>query len=130
MATHHGKNGVIKIGTNTVAEVTQFTYTRTADVAEDSAMGDTDKSYLGGLIDGSGSITCWYDPSDTNGQDALVPGSAVTLLLYPEDGAGTGETEWSVPAVITEWTLNVERDGVNTLGFSFQSNGAPTEGVA
>jgi len=40
MATFLGKNGVIKVGTNTIAELRSFSITQTAATAEDTTMGD------------------------------------------------------------------------------------------
>ncbi len=130
MATHHGKQGVVMIGANTIAEVTAFTYTQTAEVADDSACGDTYRTKKVGLFDASGSITCHYDPSDANGQDIMSIGAEVTLLLYFEDGSSSGETEWSVIAIITEVTKTLERDSITEHSFNFEGNGAPTEGAA
>lgn len=130
MATHHGKDGVVKIGANSVAEVTAFSYTYTAELAEDHAMGDSYKTRKPGMLDINGTLSCHYDPSDSTGQDVLIAGAAVTLLLYPEDGDGTGETEVSISALISEVGVNVERDGITQRTFAWAGNGAPTEGVA
>ena len=131
MSTHHGKNGVVRIGANSVAEVTGFSYTYSADVAEDHACGDAYKTRLAGIADINGGLSCHYDPSDTNGQDVLVAGASVTLLLYPEDGVSTGETEVSIPAIITEVGVDLERDSVTSRSFTFVGNSAsgPTEGT-
>ena len=45
MATHTGLNGVVKLGSNTVGEVTGFTLNQTHDTVEDTALGDSMKSY-------------------------------------------------------------------------------------
>ncbi len=37
MATHTGLNGVVKIGSNTVGEVTSFTLNQTQDTVEDTS---------------------------------------------------------------------------------------------
>ena len=38
MATHTGLNGVVKIGSNTVGEVTSFTLSQTQDTVEDTSL--------------------------------------------------------------------------------------------
>ncbi len=43
MATHHGKEGVIKAGTDVIGEVTGFSLDTTADVVEDTSLSDTAK---------------------------------------------------------------------------------------
>ena len=41
MATHHGKEGTIKIGSNTVAEIVSFSLDETANIVSDTSMGDS-----------------------------------------------------------------------------------------
>ncbi len=48
MATHHGKEGVVTIGGTTLGNATGFTVDTTHDVVEDTALGDSMKSYLVG----------------------------------------------------------------------------------
>jgi hypothetical protein len=126
MATHHGKNGVVKVGANTVAEVTEFSIEEDAPVADDTAMGDTARTHLAGIPGWKGSATCWWDETDTNGQEALTKGASVTLNLYPE-GAGAGATYKTGTATITGITLNVQRDNTVTRSFTFEGNGALTQ---
>ena len=45
MANHHGTEGLVKVGTNTVGEVTGFNFTLTAEYAEDTTLADTAKTY-------------------------------------------------------------------------------------
>ena len=45
MATHTGSSGVVKVGTNTVAEVRSFTLDTTAELLEDTALTDTSKTF-------------------------------------------------------------------------------------
>ena len=46
MATHVGTSGVVKVGANTVAEVTGFTLNETQDTVEDTSLTDSKKSYI------------------------------------------------------------------------------------
>ena len=46
MATHHGKEGVVTIGGTTLGNATGFTVDTTHDVVEDTALGNSMKSYL------------------------------------------------------------------------------------
>ena len=45
MAVHTGSAGLIKIGANTVADVTAFTLETTADVIESTQLTDTNKTF-------------------------------------------------------------------------------------
>ena len=46
MATHHGKEGVVKAGGTGIGELTGFTLETTADVVEDTQLSDSTKSFL------------------------------------------------------------------------------------
>lgn len=128
MATHHGKSGVVKVGANSVAEVTQFSITETAETADDSAMGDGARTHKTGLTSATGNITCHWDPSDTNGQQALTVGASVTLNLYP-GGADSGDAEISCTATVTSVSPSAQLDGIVSRSFDFQANGAVTHGT-
>ena len=126
MATHHGKAGVVKVGSNTVAEVTEFSVEEGVDIADDTVMGDTSKTHLIGIKEWSGSLTCFWDETDTNGQQALTVGASVTLNLHPE-GTGAGATYKTGTATIARVTLSVAKEGIVTRAFQFTGNGALTE---
>ena len=84
MANHKGSEGVVKVGTNTVAEVRDWSISITADSIEDTTMGDSARTYLSSLTSATGSVTCYWDETDTTGQGAMTAGASVTLNLYPE----------------------------------------------
>jgi len=72
MTTYTGNSGVVRIDTNSIAEVVSFDINENADRVEDTALGDTNRTYKPGLTDVSGTITCHYDDGDTNGQVAMT----------------------------------------------------------
>lgn len=123
MGTHHGNGGLVKVGANTVAEVKEWSVESGADLAEDTAMGDTWKTRLVGLKEWSGSLSCHWDETDTNGQEALTEGASVTLNLYYE-GAATGAKYHSGTALITRITMTTSLDGVVQRAFQFSGSGA------
>lgn len=125
MATFIGKNGVVKIGTVTIAEVKSFTITQQAANVDASAMGDdwtvhkiTQKSW-------SGSLACHADPTDTTGQEALIVGASVTLKLLPQ-GTTTGSYELTGTALITDVQIQADHTNVLERTFTFQGTGALT----
>jgi hypothetical protein len=130
MANHHGSEGLVKIGANTVAEVTGFSFTATAEYAEDTTLSDTAKTYnTTAITSWNGSVTAFWDETDTNGQLAFVTGSNITLNLYPE-GASTGDAYYYGSALVTEITRNVQRGAVTEITFNFIGNGALSTGTA
>lgn len=106
MATHIGNEGTVKVGTNTVAEVESFSLTFTANVAEKTALGDTYVSRTAGVKDVNGTITCFWDETDTAGQEAITVGSTVAINLYPE-GATTGDTYFTGNVMVTDVTVDL-----------------------
>jgi len=100
MANHKGSEGLVKIGSNTVAEVKDWSLSETADTIEDTTMGDVSRTRKPSLTTASGSLSCFWDETDSTGQIAMQAGSEVALKLYPE-GAATGDYFASVSAIIT-----------------------------
>jgi len=122
MATHVGTSGVVKVGANTVAEVTGFTIDESADVVEDSQLTDTSKSYKVLRSDATGTVECHWDETDTTGQTALAVGSSVTLNLYPE-GDSSGDTYYTGTALVTGVSQNVSLDGIISRTITVQFSG-------
>ena len=126
MATHKGSEGVVKVGSNTVTEVRDWSITISADTVEDTSMGDSARTYKASLTSASGSISCFWDETDATGQGAMTAGSEVTLNLYPE-GSDAGDTYYAVPAIITEEGASASFDGMVEATFSFAASAAVTK---
>ena len=130
MANHHGTEGLVRVGTNTVAEVNGFSFTSTAEYAEDTNLSDTAKTYnVTAITSWNGTVSAFWDETDTNGQVALAPGANVALVLAPE-GVGSGDTRWSGNALITEITRNVQRGAITEITFNFIGNGTLSVGTS
>ena len=125
MATHKGSEGVVKVGSNTVAEVRDWSITISSDTVEDTTMGDSARTYKSSLTSASGSISAYWDETDTTGQGAMTAGSEVTLNLYPE-GDGAGDTYYTASVIITEEGASAAFDGMVEATYSFTANGAVT----
>jgi len=100
MATYTGNSGVVKIGTNTVAEVRRFNISEQSTPIEDTALGDSNKTYKAGAPEVGGTIECHFDHTDSTGQEAMTIGATVSLELLPL-GAGSGLPTYSCSAEIT-----------------------------
>ena len=66
-----------------------FSATETGGVVDGSAGADTNRTYLTTLKDGTATATVVVQADDTNTWDALVPGTAGTLI-WGEEGSQTG----------------------------------------
>ena len=126
MATILGDDGVVLVGANAIAEITQFTLNQSAERIEDTVMGDANKTYKAGKADVNGQITCRYDSSDTNGQQSLSVGSQVSLVLRPQ-GTGSGRPEFTLDAFITEISIEVAEGAIVSRTFTYAAAGALAE---
>jgi hypothetical protein len=126
MATHKGSEGTVKSGANAIAEIRSYTITETADVLEDTSMGDSSRTYLASLKTFTGSIECFWDETDTNGQLTLDVGATVTINIYPE-GSTSGDVYYTGSVIITEKSVTASFDGMVEASFSFQGTGALSE---
>lgn len=124
MANHHGSEGAVYVGANAVAELNDWSVTERADFAEDSNLSDTARTYNAQAITSwQGEMTCFWDETDTNGQEALSIGASVTLNLYPE-GNSTGDAYYTGTVLITEVGVAVQRGAVTERRFQFIGSGA------
>ena len=128
MATHTGSSGLIKVGTNTVAEVRSFTLDTTAELLEDTALTDTSKTFQVGKKGATASVECFWDETDTNGQIAIAEGEQVTLYLYPE-GATSGDYYFAGTWIISANSVSTPTDGMIEATFSATLTGALTRGT-
>ena len=125
MATHSGKEGVVKVGGASLGEVRSFSLEISGEVIEDTSMGDTFRSFKPGLQVFTASLECFFDETDT-AQNALDVGSQLTLELYPE-GASSGDTFFTCTVIVTGKTVTSSFDGMVEVAFSAQGTGGVTE---
>ena len=127
MATHHGKEGVLHVGGTAIGNATGFTIDTTHDVVEDTALGDSMKSYLVGRGTYTFTIDMNFDETDS-GQTTLVQGSELTFAFLPE-GNASGDRKFSGTGIVTGMSVGVTLDGVTTRTVSGQGNGGLTIGT-
>lgn len=130
MTTYLGNAGVIKQSTYAIAEVKGFTVTVTEGTVEDTAQGDTAKTFQAdGLQAWSGSINAHYFPGDTNGQAVLVEGATVDLTLNPI-GTTTGLENLTGSALITSVQIGESANAaIVPVAFQFTGSGALSRGT-
>jgi hypothetical protein len=127
MATHHGKEGVVKTGSNVTAEVTAFTLETTGDVVEDTSLSDSAKTFVAGRTSFSGSVECHFDETDTS-QEEMTVGSSLTFTLLPE-GNTSGDASYTGSGIVTGMSISNTLDGVISRSVTFQGTGALTVGT-
>jgi|TARA_R100001460_G_scaffold48909_1_gene87101 hypothetical protein len=127
MATHFGKEGVVKAGGTGIGELTSYTLETTADVVEDTQLSDATKSFVAGRTSFSGTLEMSYDETDSP-QQSLTAGTEIAFILGPE-GDGSGDETFTGSGIITGMSVNVTLDGITTRSVTFQGTGALTRGT-
>ena len=127
MATHHGKEGVVKAGGTAIGELTGFTLETTADVVEDTQLSDATKSFLAGRTSFSGTLEMSYDETDSP-QQTLTVGSSIAFILLPE-GDTSGDESFTGSGIVTGMSVNNAMDAVITRSVTFQGTGALSRGT-
>ena len=128
MANHTGVSGIVKVGSNTVAELRSFTIDTTAELIEDTTLTDSSRTYQVGKKGATVSAECWWDETDTNGQIAMIEGSQVALNLYPE-GADSGDYYYSGTWIMGSNSVSTPTDGIIEASFNATLTGALTRGT-
>jgi len=127
MATHHGKEGVVKAGGTAIGELSGFTIETTADVVEDTELSDATKSFVAGRTSFSGSLDMNYDETDSP-QQTLTVGSSIAFILLPE-GDTSGDESFTGTGIVTGMSVTNGMDAVVTRSVTFQGTGALTRGT-
>jgi len=89
MALYHGRRGLAYIGTTgagtatSVASLTSWTLDAPSDLVDVTAFGDSNKSYVMGIKDCTGSLEGWWDDAVDTLWDASSSAAAVPMYLYP-----------------------------------------------
>ena len=123
MATHHGKDAVVHIGGTNIGQATGFTIDTTHDVVEDTALGDSMKSFITGRGSFTASIDMNFDDDDT-AQGSLTQGASVSVEFMP----GSCEQNLSGTGIVSGMSVGVTLDGVTTRTVSLQGSGGLTIG--
>ena len=125
MANHKGSEGSVKVGADAIAELKEWSFTETADVIEDTVMGDAARTFQASLTGATGSCSAFWDETDTAGQGAMTVGASITLNMYPE-GSTTGDVYYTGTVIITSIDRNAAFDGYVEVSFAWTANGAIT----
>ena len=127
MATHHGKEGVVKAGGTAVGELTGFTLETTGDVVEDTALTDATKSFVAGRTSFSGTLEMHFDETDSP-QTSLIAGASIAFILLPE-GNASGDRSFTGTGIVTGMSVNNSMDAIVSRTVTFQGTGALTIGT-
>ena len=135
MAFVHGKNSVFKLDnasgslTDISAFVNNVDFPETADVAESSVLGASNKTYLVGLRDASISISGLFDATVDAILGAVVGQTATLSYEYSPEGTASGKIKYTGEAILTNYALSSPVGDVVAYSADLQCSGAVTRGT-
>ena len=138
MAFFRGEEGSVKFKngagtTEAIVSTTGWTLDTSKDTLDVTSHGATSRSFVGGLISGSGTIDFLYTAADSNEtanlvDDVLVAedaGDAVFELFM--DTSGTKKVSFS--GIVTGTSLSATTGDLETVSVSFITSGAITNAI-
>jgi len=138
MAFFRGEEGSVKFknGTGTteaIVSTTGWTLDTTKDTLDVTAHGATSRSFVGGLVSGSGTIDFLYTAADGNETATLVDD-----VLTTEDAGDaqfelfmdtSGTKKVSFAGIVQNTTLSAQTGDLETVSVSFITSGAITNAI-
>lgn len=128
MAFLKGNDGVCKVGTTTadqsVLHIQNWNIDEQADIVSGWGMGDTYSTKFTTIINWSGSLEVYIDPTDA-GAALLTIGTVIQLELYP-GGETTGLPYFSGEAIVSGTPRSGSKDNIPTVTFNFEGRGPLT----
>ena len=136
MATHAGHTGSIKAVTSidgtgaplAVAEVKDWSLETTANLADDTVLGNAWTSQKLTTKSWSTTLNCIWSNDDA-AQEDFVEGGTVQVELYPY-GETAGNTKWDGLAIVASVSKSAAADGLVEASFNLTGIGALTPGTA
>ena len=114
--------------------VTSVTLSQSADNLEDTAMGDTSRSYIGGLKSGSVDIEFNADFAAAKTEATIFPlvGTSTAVVVKPVAASVSATNpSYTFNAIVTEWdTLNGSVGEIATHSVSWPITGAITKATS
>lgn len=128
MANHKGSEGVVHVGGVAVAEIRDWSVEESAEVLDDTTMGDTWVTNCASLNSWTASINALWDETDT-AQGAMTIGASVALIMFPE-GTGVGANRFTGTALITSISRTGSYNGLVEASFSVTGTAALVESTS
>ena len=138
MAFFRGEEGSVKFKngagtTEAIVATTGWTLDTTKDTLDVTGHGDTFRSFVGGLISGSGTVDFLYTAAGSNETENLVddvltsqdPADAQFELFL--DTAGSKKVSFS--GIVTGTSLSATTGDLETVSISFITSGAITNAL-
>ena len=135
MAFVHGKDSVFKLDnasgslTDISAFVNNVDFPETADVAETSVLGASNKTYLVGLKDATIGLTGFFDATADAIFGAVIGQSATLSFEYSPEVTASGKIKYTGECILTNYALSSPVGDVVAYSGDLQVSGAVTRGT-
>ena len=135
MATFMLNNASVTINSVDLSSyVTSVTLSQSADNLEDTAMGDTSRSYIGGLTSGTVDIEFNADFAASKTEATIFPlvGTSTAVVIKPVAASVSATNpSYTFNAIVTSWdTLNGSVGEIATHSVSWPITGAITKATS
>ena len=135
MAFVHGSDSSFKLDnasgslTDISTYVNNVDFPETADVAETSTLGASNKTYIVGLKDATISLGGLFDATVDAILGAVVGQSATLSFEYSPEGTASGKGKYTGEGILTSYTLSSPVGDVVGFSADLQVSGAVTRGT-
>ena len=135
MAFVHGKSAVFKLDhascslTDISAFVNNVDFPETADVAETSVLGASNKTYIVGLKDATISLSGLFDATADAIFGAVVGQTATLSFEYSPEGTASGKIKYTGECILTNYAMSSPVGDVVAYSADLQVSGAVTRGT-
>ena len=135
MAFVHGSDSVFKLDnsggslTDISTYVNNVDFPETADVAETSTLGASNKTYIVGLKDATISLGGLFDATVDAILGAVVGQRATLSFEYSPEGTASGKVKYTGECILTSYTLSSPVGDVVGFSADLQVSGAVTRGT-
>ena len=135
MAFVHGKSSVFKLdnASGSMTDISSFVnnvdFPETADVAETSVLGASNKTYLVGLKDATIGLTGFFDATADAIFGAVIGQSATLSFEYSSEGTASGKIKYTGECILTNYALSSPVGDVVAYSGDLQVSGAVTRGT-
>ena len=135
MAFVHGKSSVFKLdnASGSLTDISSFVnnvdFPETADVAETSVLGASNKTYLVGLKDATIGLTGFFDATADAIFGAVIGQSATLSFEYSPEGTASGKIKYTGECILTNYALSSPVGDVVAYSGDLQVSGAVTRGT-
>lgn len=135
MAFVHGKSSVFKLdnASGSMTDISSFVnnvdFPETADVAETSVLGASNKTYIVGLKDATIGLTGFFDATADAIFGAVIGQSATLSFEYSPEGTASGKIKYTGECILTNYALSSPVGDVVAYSGDLQVSGSITRGT-